>query len=115
MRMEAVIVLLLAAAALAGCAGAEVGLRSGNPSMPIAAPPPGTAYSTASIQAEVRPNVWFGALFLGSVMYGNADEYQRWKRGATMRSPPQMDPARAIAERDCSQPLGQIYGNLRCK
>jgi hypothetical protein len=100
---------------LTGCAGTAVGLSTTNsPSLGGSLPPPGTSYSSAAIQAEVRPNIYFGVLFFGYVMTGVADTYQRWSDGPSWRKPPDLDEGRAIADRDCSQPLGPLYANLRC-
>jgi uncharacterized membrane protein len=35
--------------------------------------------------------------------------------GAHYRNPPAMDPKRSVVEQDCSKPITQIGGNLRCK
>jgi uncharacterized membrane protein len=35
--------------------------------------------------------------------------------GAHYRNPPTMDSKRAVVEQDCSKPIAQISGNLRCK
>jgi hypothetical protein len=116
MSFRLAIVPLIAVLALAGCAGANVGLRAGDSSlMRSSAPPPGTSYSSAAIRVEASPNAYIGVLFLGSVTLGTRDEYQRWRRGAYWRKPPDMAEGRKIEERDCSQPLGYVEANLRCK
>jgi hypothetical protein len=116
MKFRWAVAVLVTPILLAGCASAKVGVRAGNSSMVRSgAPAPGSAYSYASIRAEGSPNAYIGVLFLGSVLYGTRDEYQRWRGGAYWRQPPEMAEGRAIAERDCSQPLGQLEANLRCK
>ena len=101
---------------LAGCAGASIGVRTGNSSLMDGNPlRPGSSYSSAAIQAEVSPNVYFGMVFLGAVMLGIQDDYRRWSGGASWREPPQLAEDRAIAERDCSRPMEQTSANLRCK
>ena len=116
MKFRLAVATALTAILLTGCAGTAVGLRSTNsPSMGGSLPPPGTSYSSASIQAEVRPNAYFGLLFLGYVMSGVADSYQRWSDGPGGRKPPELAEDRAVVERDCSQPLGPLYANLRCR
>ena len=107
---------LAAAVALAGCAGGSIGLRAGNPSsMRTGAPPPGSSYSYARIQAKASPNAYFGAVFLGASILGMQGDQRRWDDSASWRQPPDLVEVRAIAERDCSQPLGQVEGNLRCR
>jgi hypothetical protein len=100
---------------LAGCAGTAVGLRSTNsPPFGGGAPPPGSAYSTASIQAEVRPGLYLGLMFLGYVLTGIQDNYRRWSHGFASGPAPEMAEDRIVVERDCSRPLGPLYANLRC-
>ena len=116
MKFNSAIIALAIPILLAGCAGANVGLRSGeSTTMRSGAPPPGSSYSSAAIRAEVSPNVYIGVLFLSSIMHGTRNEYQRWRSGAYWREPPEMAEGRAIAERDCSKPLGPIEANLRCR
>jgi len=103
---------------LAGCAGANIGLRSGNsPSPGGSAPPPGSAYSYSSVnvQADVSPGAYFGLVFLGYMITGIQDNFRSWGYGAYSRRPPELTQDRAVAERDCSQPLEPLYANLRCK
>jgi len=107
---------LILAILLAGCAGADVGLRAGDASLMRApAPAPGSAYSYAAVRAEATPNAYFGALLLGSFLFGMQDEYRHWDEQSAGRKPPELAAGRAIAERDCSRPLGPVEGNLRCK
>jgi len=116
MKFRLAIVPLIAAIALAGCAGGNVGLRTGNSSlMRGSALPPGSSYGSAAIHAEVSPNTYLGMVFLGSIMLGIQDDYRHWSGGASGRRPPELAEDRAVAERDCSQPLGPLYANLRCK
>ena len=116
MKFRLAVALVAATLLLAGCAGTAVGLRSTNsPSMGGSLPPPGTSYSSGWIQAEVRPNGYFGLLFLGYVMTGMVDSYQRWSDGPGWRKPPELAEDRTIEERDCSQPLGPLDANLRCR
>jgi hypothetical protein len=108
-------VLALAVLALAGCAGGNIGIRTGNASAMHGSPPPGTSYSSAAVRAEASPNAYFGAVFFGSAVLGMQDDYRRMNAGPSWRRPPDLAEGRAIAERDCSQPLGIIEGNLRCR
>ncbi len=67
MKFKLAIAGVLAAALLAGCAGTAVGISSSNsPSMGGSLPPLGISRSSAGIQAEVRPNSYFGLIFLRS-------------------------------------------------
>ncbi len=116
MKFKLAIAAVFALLLLAGCAGTAVGISSSNsPSMGASRPPLGVSRSSAGIQAEVRPNSYFGLMFLGYVMIGATDAYRHWSEGPGWRKPPELAEDRAVAERDCSQPLGPLYANLRCK
>ena len=107
---------LSAAVLLAGCAGARVGLNSsGGAAVPRGAPAAGTTYSSGTVRAEGTPNAYFGALFLGLVAAGMYGDFQDWNQAFPGRRPPELAEDRAIAERDCTQPMDTPSGNLRCK
>ena len=116
MKFKLAIAVAVIPTLLAGCAGTTIGLRTTNsPALGGNAAPPGTSYSSAAIHAEVRPNTYFGLVFLGYIMMGIQDNYLRWRDGSSSRKPPELAEDRAVVERDCSQPLGPLYANLRCK
>lgn len=116
MRFKSAIAALTTAMLLAGCANTAIGLRSTNsPSMPGSAPAPAGAYGSAAIQADVTPGAFFGLVLLGYLAAGIHDDYLRWRYGAASRSAPDLAEGREVAERDCSQPLGPLFANLRCK
>jgi hypothetical protein len=116
MKFKLAIAVVVISMLLTGCASTTIGLRSTNsPSMPGSTPAPGSSYSLAAIQADVTPGVFFGLVFLGYLAAGVQDDYLRWRYGSSSRQPPELAEDRAVVERDCSQPLGQIYANLRCK
>jgi hypothetical protein len=118
MKFKPAIAAVLTALLLTGCGGATLGLRSTNsPSLGAGTPPPGSSYSHGSVavQADVSPGALFGVMFLGYLLTGMQDNYRSWSDGASLRKPPEMAGDRAVAERDCSQPLGLLYANLRCK
>lgn len=116
MRFKLALAALATTVLLAGCAGTTIGLRSTNsPSMPGSAPAPGSTYNSAAIQADVTPGAFFGLVFLGYLAAGFQDDYLRWRYGSAAREPPGLAEGRAVAERDCSQPLEPLYANLRCK
>lgn len=118
MKFKPAIPALAAVLLLTGCGGATLGLRSTNsPSLGRGAPPPGSSYSYGSVavQADVSPGALFGVMFLGFLITGVQDSYRSWSDGSSLRRPPEMAGDRAVAERDCSQPLGPLYANLRCK
>ena len=118
MKFTAAIAAALTALLLTGCGGAMLGLRSTNsPSLGAGTPALGSSYSHGSVavQAEVSPGALFGVMFLGYLMTGMQDHYRSWSDGAALRKPPELAGDRAVAERDCSQPLGPLYANLRCK
>jgi hypothetical protein len=103
---------------LVGCANTTIGLRSASsPSLPGSVQAPGSAYSynSVGIQADVSPGAYFGLVFLGYVITGMQGNYRGGSYGFSSRRPPEMAEDRAVVERDCSQPLGPLYGNLRCK
>jgi hypothetical protein len=118
MKFKWTLALVVTVMLLAGCAGTTLGLRSTNsPSLGGTAPPPGSSYSYGSmaIQTDVSPGAFFGLAFLGYLVAGAQDDYLRWRDGSFSRKPPELAEDRAVAERDCSQPLGPLYANLRCK
>ena len=116
MNLTRVIAALFMAGVLAGCAGGSAGLRAGaTSSIRANAPQPGSSYGAASVQVHGSPNAYFGAILLGPVIFGIDDDYRRAGAGPSWRKPPPMAEGRAIAERDCTKPLGPIEGNLRCK
>lgn len=101
---------------LSACAGTTFGLHTTNsPVLGGTAASAGVSDSSAAIHAQVSPNTYFGLVILGYVMIGIQDSYLRWSDGFSSRKPPEMAEDRSVAERDCSQPLGPLYANLRCK
>jgi hypothetical protein len=116
MRIQPALALLVICMLLTACAATSVSLRTTNsPSMPGSTSAPGSSYSSAAIQADVTPGAFFGLIFLGYLAAGIQDDYLRWRHGSSSRKPPELAEGRAVAERDCSQPLGPLYANLRCK
>jgi len=118
MKFKLAIVLAVTPMLLAGCASTTIGLRSTNsPSLGGSAPPPGSSYSYGSvaIQADVTPGAFLGLVFLGYLVAGVQDDYARWRYGASSRRPPELAEDRQVVEHDCSQPLGPLYANLRCR
>ena len=116
MKFKSATVALTATLFLAGCAGTTIGLRSTNsPSMPGSMPAAGSSYGSAAIQADVTPGAFLGLVFLGYLAASVQDNYRHWNYGSFSRQPPKLAEDRAVVERDCSQPLGPLYANLRCK
>ena len=118
MKFKSAIATVVTALLLIGCAGANIGLRSTNsPTLAGSAPAPGSYYygGSVGISADVSPGAYFGLVFLGYMISGIQDNFRSWSYGAYPRKPPEMAEDRAVAERDCSQPLGPLYANLRCK
>lgn len=116
MKFKLTIASMLATMLLGGCAGTAIGLHSTNsPSLPGGPPAPGSSYSSASIQVDVTPGALLGLILFGYLVGGVPDDYRRSSGGASWQKPPEMAEGRAIAERDCSQPLGHLEANLRCK
>lgn len=108
---------LIGAGLLAGCAGTTIAVRSTNSPSIGGALPSGSSYSSgsAAIQADVTPGAFIGLLLLGYVAAGVPDHFSGWRYSRAGRDSPQLDQDRAIAERDCSQPMQQPSANLRCK
>ena len=116
MKFRLAIALAVIPMLLTGCASTTISLRSTNsPSMLGSAPAPGSFYSSAAIQADVTPGAFFGLVCLGCLAAGVHGDYLGWPSGFSSRKPPELAEGRAIAERDCSEPLGPLYANLRCK
>jgi len=116
MKFKSAIAVVGTTLMLTACAGTAIGLRSTNsPSMPGSTAALGSSYNSAAIQADVTPGAFFGLVFLGYIVTGMQDNFRRWSYGSFSRKPPELAEGRAIAERDCSQPLGQLYANLRCR
>ncbi|MFH1043744.1 MAG: hypothetical protein V1796_01490 [Pseudomonadota bacterium] len=116
MRFQLAFAPLVACVLLTGCATTSVSLRTTNsPVLGGSAPTAGSPYAAAAIQAEMSPNAYFGLFFLGYMMAGIHDSYLRSNDGASSRKPPELAEGRAIAERDCTEPLEQMSANLRCK
>src|ERR1019366_8766037 len=118
MRLKSTIAAPIISGLLAACASTPVGLRTANsPSMPGSTPAVGSSYSYSStaIQADVTPGAFFGLVFLGYLAAGVHEDFLRWRDGSAWRKPPELAEDRGIVERDCSQPLGPLYANLRCK
>ena len=116
MKFKSAVSVLIAPILLAACANTSIGVRSGNPSSPGGrAPAPGSSYSTAAIQADLTPGAFFGLVFFGYLVSGVEDDNRRSSYGPSGRTPPEMAEDRAVVERDCSQPLGPLYANLRCR
>ena len=117
MKFKLAIAVVVIPMLLTGCASSTIGLAPTrlSPSMPGSTSAPGSSYSSAAIQADVTPGAFFGLVFLGYLVAGVQDDNLRWRYGSSSRKPPELAEGRAVAERDCSQPLGPLYANLRCK
>ena len=115
MKVKAAIAALILPGLLAGCASSSVGLRAGASSSVQSAAPPGTSTSAVSIRAQGSPNPYFGMILVAPILFGSGNDDRRFSVWPSARKAPDMAEGRAIAERDCREPLGQIEGNLRCK
>lgn len=115
MKFKPAAAAVTAAVLLAGCASTTVSLSSTNSPSFGAAPAPGAAYSSVYIHADMAAGTFLGFALLGYLLAGAQNDYRPWSGGASWREAPDLAEDRAIAERDCSQPLGQLYANLRCK
>ena len=115
MRFASCLGVSIAACFLAGCAGSSIDLRTDTaPSMRGSAPPAGTSYSSGMLHAELSSTPYLGLLFFG-IAAAVQDSHSGWNYGSASRTPPPLAEDRAVAERDCSQPMDAMSANLRCK
>lgn len=116
MKIEPTVASAVAAMLLAGCASTSIGLNNANsPAVRVGLPAPGSFYNSASIKAELRPNSYFGLFFLGYLAAGAQDSYLNRSDDPAWRKTPPLAEDRAVAERDCTQPMDRPSANLRCK
>ena len=116
MKFKMAIAVAATSMLLGACAGTTFGLHTTNsPVLGGTAASAGGSSSSAAIHADVSPNTYFGLVILGYIMMGIQDSYPRWSDGSSSRRPPELAEDRSVVERDCSQPLGPLYANLRCK
>lgn len=115
MKVKSAVAALTATVLLAGCASTTIAVRSTNSPSLGSAPAPGVSYSALSINADVTPGAYLGLILLGYLVAGVQNDFQRMSGSASWREAPGLAADRAVAERDCREPLGQIYENLRCK
>jgi len=111
--------LLLAAAALSGCATESYTYISAGARAPTTLPPPGTSvYSGYVNVSAASSSAWAlaGIALLGFVFHGYQNGYWDDTRGYVGReSVPELAPDRVIHEQDCSKPIENPRANLRCK
>jgi hypothetical protein len=105
------------AAMFAGCAHTHTAVNAGATS--------GTSTASASVSVHGHGD-GLAALVLAGLLVIAATDYSRdpyppphfsdladWFGGAP--PPPEMDPGRRINEQDCTKPIGDSFGNLRCR
>jgi hypothetical protein len=114
---------LLAVFLLAGCSHARidagVSATSGN------VPPPGTTVSGGGVGVHVHSHS-LAAVVIAGMVIASAIDYSReprpfpsfstfadWFRGAP--PPPELAAERKVLEVDCTRPLPESSGNLRCR
>ena len=114
MRLAA---LLLAVAMTTGCAHTHTSVNAGAVS--------GTTSASASVSVHGHSNA-LAALVIAGMFIAAAADYSRdpypppsfatfadWFRGTP--PPPEMDASRRVNEQDCTKPIDESAGNLRCK
>jgi hypothetical protein len=79
------------------------------------APPTGTSYSSGTLHAGLSSTPYLGLLFLGFAAVAVQDTYSAGNYEAASRTPPPLVENRAVAERDCSQPMEAPSANLHCR
>lgn len=104
--------LLLAVAALSGCATESYTYISAGARAPTTLPPPGTTvYSGYVNVSAASSSAWAlaGIALLGFVFHGHQNGY--WDD----RYVPELAPGRLVHEQDCSKPIENPLANLRCR
>jgi len=118
--MRFLVVVLL----LAGCSHVTIDART-NTSTGGAVPPPGTSVTSGSAGLHIHSHS-LAALVIAGMFIAAAVDYSReprpfpsfssvadWFRGAPPL--PELDSGRRIGEQDCTKPIDESLGNLRCK
>jgi len=106
-RRAAAVAAALACALLAGCGGhANVQFASSGA--------PQTGVSSGG-SVRVQGTSTLGALFAIGVIAGNAYASEHPRAAPARDAAPPMDPARRVDERDCTQPIDDWSGNLKCR
>ena len=118
--MKFLVVLLL----LAGCSHVSIDARTST-SAGGAAPPPGTSVRSGGASVSIHSHS-LAALVIAGMFIAAAADYSReqrsspsfstfsdWFRGAP--PPRELDSTRRISEQDCTRPLNDSLGNLRCR
>ncbi len=113
------VALLLTVAMIAGCAHAHTTVNAG------AGAAAGTTVTGGSVSVHGHSHS-LAALVIAGMFMAAAIDYSReprpmpsfssfakWFRGAP--PPPQLDAERTVLEHDCTQPLPELSGNLKCR
>jgi len=113
----------LVALLLAGCSSVAIDATSSTSSAAVV-PPPGTSVTggAASVHVESRSlaAVIIAGMFLAAAIedareprpFPSFSTFADWFRGTPRL---EMSPGRPVSERDCTQPLGDLSGNLKCR
>lgn len=106
--------MLLLALALCGCVP-QFSLRTDSLERPSTVPTVGPGSSLQQgASVSVQANNSTGALLVGAGIAAAVAGAWRGEPGLSSRTPA-LDPARRVEERDCTQPLDGLSGNLRCR
>ncbi len=118
--MRFLVVLLL----VAGCSHVSIDART-NTSAGGAVPPPGTSVTSGGASVSIHSHS-LAALVIAGMFIAAAADYSRearpfpsfstfadWFRGAP--PPRELDSTRRISEQDCTRPVDDSSGNIRCK
>lgn len=117
MRLVAVLLLL------AGCSHVTIDASSST-SVAGAVPPAGTSVSGGAASVHVESASLAALIIAGMFVAAAIDDareprpfpsfstFADWFRGAPRR---EMSPGRPVSERDCTKPLDELSGNLKCR
>lgn len=108
---------------LAGCSHVTIDART-HTSTAGAVPPPGTSVTSGSAGLQVHSHS-LAALVITGMFIAAAVDYSReprpfpsfstfadWFRGTPPR---ELSPDRPVSERDCTKPMDEFSGNLKCR
>ena len=114
-----VVVLLL----VAGCSHVSIDART-NTSAAGAVPPPGTSVTSGGASVSIHSHSLAALIIAGMFMAAAIDHareerpfpsfsgFADWFRGTPPR---ELSPDRPVSERDCTKPMDELSGNLKCR
>ena len=114
-RLRRAALLVALAPALGGCV-TQFNLRTDTLATPPTQPTVGPGSSLGSgVGVSVQAGNSLGAVLVGAGLAAAVAGGWREAPAIDARRAPEADPTRRIEERDCTQPLQSLVGNLRCR